>query len=103
MLETEWRPESLAIAQRLADYCGTRGTTPIAFALNWLWANPIVTAAIAGPRTMKQWEAYLAALDAPYGPEDEALLDTLVPTGHPSTPGYNDPSYPIEGRPVVFG
>ena len=22
----------------------------------------------------------------------------LVATGHPSTPGYNDPAYPIEGR-----
>ena len=24
--------------------------------------------------------------------------DGLVVTGHPSTPGYNDPQYPIEGR-----
>ena len=31
-------------------------------------------------------------------PEDEALIDGLVPAGHPSTPGYNDPAYPIEGR-----
>ena len=30
--------------------------------------------------------------------EDEALVDRLVATGHPSTPGYNDPAYPIEGR-----
>jgi hypothetical protein len=27
-----------------------------------------------------------------------ALIDRLVPTGQPSTPGYNDPAYPIEGR-----
>jgi hypothetical protein len=32
--------------------------------------------------------------------EDEALVDGLVPAGHPSTPGYNDPQYPIEGRPA---
>ena len=31
---------------------------------------------------------------------DEALADRLVSPGHPSTPGYNDPAYPIEGRPV---
>jgi hypothetical protein len=42
--------------------------------------------------------AYLAALDATFGREDEALVESLVPTGHPSTPGYNDPAYPIEGR-----
>jgi integrase len=28
------------------------------------------------------------------------LVDTLVATGHPSTPGYNDPAYPVEGRSV---
>ena len=30
--------------------------------------------------------------------EDEALVDSLVPAGHPSTPGYSDPAYPLEGR-----
>ena len=24
--------------------------------------------------------------------------DRLVVTGHPSTPGYNDPAYPLQGR-----
>ncbi|TVQ29142.1 MAG: aldo/keto reductase [Geminicoccaceae bacterium] len=102
MLETEWRRESLAIAQRLADYCRDRGTTPIAFALQWLWANSLVSTLIGGPRTLEQWETYLQALDAPFGAEDEALLNGLVPPGHPSTPGYNDPRYPIEGRKVLW-
>jgi hypothetical protein len=26
------------------------------------------------------------------------LVDRLVTPGHPSTPGFNDPAYPIEGR-----
>jgi hypothetical protein len=26
------------------------------------------------------------------------LIDRLVPPGHPSTPGFSDPVYPIEGR-----
>jgi hypothetical protein len=26
------------------------------------------------------------------------LVDRLVTPGHPSTPGYNDPAYPLEGR-----
>jgi len=35
---------------------------------------------------------------ASFTAEDEALIDRLVVSGHPSTPGYNDPGYPIEGR-----
>ncbi len=27
-------------------------------------------------------------------------LDSLVRPGHPSTPGYNDPAYPMTGRPI---
>jgi len=26
------------------------------------------------------------------------MADSLVPPGHPSTPGFTDPAYPIEGR-----
>ncbi len=30
-------------------------------------------------------------------------MDALVLIGHPSTPGYSDPQYPITGRPVARG
>jgi hypothetical protein len=40
----------------------------------------------------------MAALDYEFTAEDEALLNDLVTIGHPSTPGYNDPAYAIEGR-----
>ncbi len=53
---------------------------------------------VTGPRTLEQWRDYLGALEYRFPPEDEARVDRLVPTGHPSTPGYNDPAYPIEGR-----
>jgi len=66
--------------------------------VRWVLNNAFVTAAIAGPRTFEQWEAYLAALGAGFDAEDEALIDGLVPAGHPSTPGYSDPAYPLEGR-----
>jgi len=55
---------------------------------------------LAEPRTEQQWEDYLAALNYRFTAEDEALIDRLVPAGHASTPGYNDPAYPIEGRPT---
>ena len=40
----------------------------------------------------------LAAIGTAWSDDDEALVDTLVKPGHPSTPGYSDPRYPISGR-----
>ena len=98
MAETEWRPESLAIAQEIAAHAEARGTTAGRFALAWVLNNRLVTAPIAGPRTEAQWEDYVSALAYRFTAEDEALVDRLVAPGHPSTPGHNDPAYPIEGR-----
>jgi len=53
---------------------------------------------IAGPRTLAQWTDYFGALSCEITAEDEALVDALVRPGHPSTPGYSDPQYPIEPR-----
>jgi aryl-alcohol dehydrogenase-like predicted oxidoreductase len=103
MMETEFRPESLRIAQVLKAHAEARGITPGQFALAWLLNNRLVTAPIAGPRTMEQWQDYIGALEYRFTAEDEALVDGLVTAGHPSTPGYNDPQYPIEGRPVRTG
>jgi aryl-alcohol dehydrogenase-like predicted oxidoreductase len=50
---------------------------------------------IAGPRTLAQWESYLPALDCTITADDESLIDGLVAPGHPSTPGFTDPSYPL--------
>ncbi|HEX6980600.1 MAG TPA: aldo/keto reductase [Alphaproteobacteria bacterium] len=96
--QTEWRRESLVIAQIIKRHAEARGITAGQFALNWVLNNPLVTAAVAGPRTEAQWDEYVRALDYRFTPEDEALVDSLVAAGHPSTPGYNDPQYPIEGR-----
>ena len=98
MLETEWRPESLAIAAKLQIHAATRGFAATDYALAWLLANRLVTSVLAGPRTQAQWASYLRALDYSFDSEDERLLDGLVPSGHPSTPGYTDPRYPVEGR-----
>ena len=98
MMESEWRPESLAIAQEIAAHAHRRGMSPAHFAFAWVLNNRFITAAIGGPRTEAQWEDYVGALDCRLDAEDEALVDRLVSPGHPSTPGYNDPQYPIEGR-----
>ena len=99
--QTEWRPESLRIAQTIADHAAKRGTTSIAFALAWVLKNRIVSSTIAGPRTEAQWDSYVEALTLQLGPEDEKLVDSLVAPGHASTPGYTDPGYPVEGRRVA--
>jgi aryl-alcohol dehydrogenase-like predicted oxidoreductase len=98
MLQTEFREESLAVAQTLKVHCDRKGVTLSHFAVAWVLANKAVSAVIAGPRTFAQWTDYFGALDVSLDAADEALVDSLVAPGHPSTPGYNDPAYPLAGR-----
>jgi len=98
MMETEFREESFLVAQKLLEHAQKTGRTPTQFAMAWTWANQIVTSVIAGPRTLEQWNDYVGAIGAPWSSDDEALVDSLVRPGHPSTPGYNDPQYPFYGR-----
>jgi aryl-alcohol dehydrogenase-like predicted oxidoreductase len=55
MMQTEFREESFAIAQTLKAHAEKTGRTATQFALAWLWANPIVTSFLAGPRTLEHW------------------------------------------------
>ena len=98
IMETEFRRESLVMAQQIIAHAENRGMTGTHFAVNWLLNNAIVTSVIAGPRTAAQWKEYLGALKHGFTAEDEALIDRLVPPGHPSTPGYTDPKSPPLGR-----
>ena len=98
MLDTEFRPESLAIAQTLKAYVQDKGINLAQFACAWVLGSRAVSSVIAGPRTLAQWQDYLPALDYAVTPEDEALVDSLVKPGHPSTPGYTDPAYPLPAR-----
>ena len=98
MMETEFRPESIAMAQTVKSHAQKKGLTATQFALAWVLHNRIVSAVIAGPRTFEQWTDYLAAVGKSLDADDEALIDSLVRPGHPSTPGYNDPQYPFHGR-----
>ena len=98
MTETEFREESLVIAQTLKVHAEAQGITLAQFATAWVLAHRAVSAVIAGPRTLQQWQDYLPALDYTVTPEDEALVDSLVRPGHPSTPGYTDPGYPLNSR-----
>ena len=98
MMETEFRKESLAIAQKIKKFAEKKGMDPGHFAVNWVLNNAIVTSVIGGPRTLEQWQDYLKALEFAFDARGEALVNFLVPAGHPSTPGFNDPQYPLSGR-----
>lgn len=98
ILETEWRPESLEVAQRLKAHAEARGVSLLAFSVAWVLAHRAVSSVIAGPRTLAQWLQYFDALDLTWALDDEAIVDALVKPGHPSTPGYSDPRYPVEAR-----
>ena len=98
IIETEFREESLLIAQRLLQHVADKGVSLAQFATAWVLANRAVSSVIAGPRTLAQWHDYAPARDYRVTAEDEALVDALVAAGHPSTPDYNDPAYPLIGR-----
>ena len=98
MAETEFREESLRIAQQLKTHAEARGVTLAQFATAWVLAHQALSAVIAGPRTLKQWQDYAPALAYQVNAEDEALIDGLVAPGHPSTAGFTDPQYPLNPR-----
>ena len=98
IMQTEFRAESLALAQQMAERARARGVAPTAFALGWVWNNRLVHGVIAGPKTLAQWQGYVEAWGRPFSADDEAFVDALVVAGHASTPHYTDPQYPVEGR-----
>jgi aryl-alcohol dehydrogenase-like predicted oxidoreductase len=97
--EAEWREESLRVAEQIRPLADAHDKTMSQFALNWVLGNPIVSAAIIGPRTMAQYEESLGALG--WKIEQSALdeIDRLVPPGEHTGYGFNDPHFPIRGRP----
>jgi aryl-alcohol dehydrogenase-like predicted oxidoreductase len=98
IMSREWREDSLRIAREIRAHAERKGMTAGQFALNWLLDNALVTAVLAGPRTLDQWTEYLGALERAFDVEDSAFVDRLVPPGHASTHGYVDPVYPVTGR-----
>src|SRR3546814_20042658 len=50
MLASEFRPESLAIAQKIKAHAEAKGMTAADFAITWALANPIFTTVLAARR-----------------------------------------------------
>jgi aryl-alcohol dehydrogenase-like predicted oxidoreductase len=98
LMQTEYRPESLTLAQRFKAHAERRGFTASRFATAWVLNNRLVAGVIAGPRTLEQWQDYVAAASIVLTADDEGFVDSLVAPGHASTHGYTDPLYPVTGR-----
>ena len=98
ILDTEWRPESLDVANAVRVRAEARGFTPADFALAWVIGSKLITSAIAGPRTFDQWRGYLRALELKLNAEDEAFVDGLVRPGYHAMHGFNDPVHLVPGR-----
>jgi aryl-alcohol dehydrogenase-like predicted oxidoreductase len=100
MMETEFRENSLVIAQQLRERAAQLGVDLQHYACAWVLKNQLVSAIIAGPRTFAQWQDYFACLEVPLDQTDETLVDQLVAPGYASTLGYHDPAYPFVGRTI---
>ena len=96
--QTEFREESLRIAQQLQAHAQSRGITLAQFATAWVLHHHAVSSVIAGPAHPGAVAGLCAGPGLAIGAADEALVDSLVAPGHPSTPGYTDPSYPLHPR-----
>ena len=86
--DTEFREESLVIAQKLQVYVADKGVSLAQFATAWVLANPRVSSVIAGPRTLAQWQDYLPATAYRVTAQDEDMVNALVRPGHPYTRLY---------------
>ena len=83
-LKDRYRPRigtGLEKAIELADLARQAGIEPIHLAIAWLLHQDVVTAAVMGPRTVQQMQAYLEAVEVTL---DQSLLDAvdkIVPPG----------------------
>jgi aryl-alcohol dehydrogenase-like predicted oxidoreductase len=89
--ENQRQAEAVEQLQQVAD---DAGLSLIHLALAFVLANPTVTSAIIGPRTMEHLESQLGAVDATLSPEVLARIDAIVPPGttiNPAAAGWKPP------------
>jgi aryl-alcohol dehydrogenase-like predicted oxidoreductase len=98
LLKRDFQTETFAAVEAIREHAAKRGMSPIDFAIQWVLNNKIVSSVIAGPRTAEHWTAYLDALKHDFTAEDEALVDSLVSSGHPAAPGLIWSRHPPMGR-----
>ncbi|MCK9517906.1 MAG: aldo/keto reductase [Dehalococcoidia bacterium] len=83
-----WTDASFDVVDGLRPLAEAKGVPLSQFALAWVMAQPGVTSAIIGPRTMDQLEDNLKAAEIDITDADRAAVDALVPPGGMVSPFY---------------
>ena len=81
--------ENQGTLEKWERFCRELGESPADVALAWLFAKPVVTAPIIGPRTMEQLDGALHAMQIKLTSETLAALDGIFPgPGGPAPEAY---------------
>ena len=73
--------QAFDVLERLEPLAADKGITLSQLALAWLLAQPGVTTALIGPRTVEQLHDNLGTLAVRVMPADLAAIDEIVPPG----------------------
>jgi aryl-alcohol dehydrogenase-like predicted oxidoreductase len=76
------------VVETLVDLAARKGCTPGQLALAWLLGQAGVTSPIIGPRTVRQLEDNLGALEVQLDDEDRRRLNEVAPPGGVIVPYY---------------
>lgn len=86
-------PRGIEIGRRFSALARDAGLRPAQLAILWNKDQPGVTAPIAGPRTLAQWQELLPVLDMTLSEELRAVCDRLVPPGSAVVDFHNTASW----------
>ena len=101
LMQSEYREESLRLSQTLSRRTPRRASLPpeAGFAIAWALNNRLVAGVIGGPRTLAQWQDYLAGAHVRVTAEDETFVDGLAWCRAATPPPPATPIlYPVTGR-----
>lgn len=73
--------KTMDLVEQLMPLAEAHGVTLAEFAQAWLMQRPGITAPIAGPRTLEQWQASVRSCDLELTAEDSARVDEIIPPG----------------------
>ena len=103
MMETEWRPESLIIAEKLKEHAEKRGATLVAWAVGLGAQQPRDQLHHRRPAHLRAVDELLRRARLQVDGGGRSAGQQPGRAGHASTPGFNDPQYPVEGRFAAVG
>lgn len=86
-------PQSNTAVGKLADCARQAGVSLTALSLAWTLQRPGITGVVLGPRSTRQLEDQLAALDVSLEEELLDTIDQIVPPGGVTVPYYLDDSF----------